>query len=229
MSDSKPIIVEFPLRGEWLSPVTPGKQVPSHGTDRLGSRYAFDFLQVDWTRGRRPAYHVHPLAYALFGASLDSFYCWGKPIHAPFDGVVAAAEDGCRERQRAHVLSDFSVAFKSAHSFDVDKDGLQFVAGNYVILESPEGFFAALVHMQEGSVRVSEGQRVSRGDELGRVGHSGNSFSPHLHFQLMDGFDMMAAKGLPCAFAEYEVCRHGIWEPVRKGIPSDQDRIRFNG
>ncbi|MBP1762425.1 MAG: family metallopeptidase, partial [Firmicutes bacterium] len=43
-----PIIVEFPLRGEWLSPNTPGTKIPSHGTDQLGTRYAYDFIQVDW-------------------------------------------------------------------------------------------------------------------------------------------------------------------------------------
>jgi len=36
-----PIIAAFPLRGEWLSPNTPGTKIPSHGTDRLGTRYAF--------------------------------------------------------------------------------------------------------------------------------------------------------------------------------------------
>lgn len=54
------VIVEFPLRGEWMAPNTPGKKVPSHGTDQLGERYAFDFLQVDW----------------------------GKEIYAPCDGFV---------------------------------------------------------------------------------------------------------------------------------------------
>lgn len=43
----EPIIVKFPLRGEWLSPNTPGTKVPSHGTDRFGTRYAYDFIQVD--------------------------------------------------------------------------------------------------------------------------------------------------------------------------------------
>lgn len=43
----EPIIVEFPLRGEWHSPNTPGTKIPSHGTNKLGSRYAYDFIQVD--------------------------------------------------------------------------------------------------------------------------------------------------------------------------------------
>ena len=44
------LVVEFPLRGEWQVPSTPGKSVPSHGTDQLGQRYAFDFVQVNWAR-----------------------------------------------------------------------------------------------------------------------------------------------------------------------------------
>jgi hypothetical protein len=36
-------VVEFPLRGEWMSPTTPIKRIPSHGTDQLGQRYAYDF------------------------------------------------------------------------------------------------------------------------------------------------------------------------------------------
>ena len=55
---SNPIIVEFPLRGEWLSPNTPGTKVPSHGTNQLGTRYAYDFIQVDWNRIGNPAYRV---------------------------------------------------------------------------------------------------------------------------------------------------------------------------
>ncbi len=34
----EPIIVEFPLRGQWLSPNTPGTKVPGHGTNQLGKR-----------------------------------------------------------------------------------------------------------------------------------------------------------------------------------------------
>ena len=45
MSDvNTPVIVDFPLRGEWMSPNTPGTRVPSHGTNRFGTRYAYDFF-----------------------------------------------------------------------------------------------------------------------------------------------------------------------------------------
>jgi hypothetical protein len=36
----RPIVVRFPLRGEWTVERTPAHRIPSHGTDVLGMRYA---------------------------------------------------------------------------------------------------------------------------------------------------------------------------------------------
>lgn len=223
----KPIIVEFPLRGEWLAPNTPGKKIPSHGTDRLGTRYAYDFLQVDWERKGWPSYRVHWLRYLLLGVPLNKCYCWGQEIHAPCDGIIVKAEDGYKERARAHILSDLFVAAKSAYAFHPRKDNIQFVAGNYIIMKCRNDLYAGLVHLQKGSIKVSVGQSVKKGDILSKVGHSGNSFSPHLHFQLMDSGDILSARGLPCAFEQYEVFKDGEWRKVYNGIPADKDRIRF--
>lgn len=224
---NKPIIVEFPLRGEWLSPNTPGKRIPSHGTNRLGTRYAYDFLQVDWNRKGWPSYRVHPLRYFLLGAPLNKYYCWGKDVHAPCDGIIVKAEDGYKERARAHLLSDLYVASKVARAFDPSKDNIQSVAGNYIIMKCDDNVFAGLVHLQTGSIKVSVGQSVKKGDVIGKVGHSGNSFGPHLHFQLMDSSDIVTANGLPCAFEQYELFQNEKWCKVFNGIPTDKDRIRF--
>ncbi len=174
-----PIIVEFPLRGEWLAPNTPGKKVPSHGTNQLGTRYAYDFIQVDWERRGWPSYCVSLPHYLLFGVPLHKYYCWGQEIHAPCNGIIVHA-------------------------------------------------YAALVHLQTGSIQVSVGQHIKKGEVIGRVGHSGNSFSPHLHFQLMDSSDILTANGLPCAFEQYELFKDGKWQKVFNGIPTDKDRIRFH-
>ncbi|WP_207204782.1 hypothetical protein [Miniphocaeibacter massiliensis] len=69
------VIIEFPLRGEWYSPTTPAKQVPSHGTNRMGLRYAFDFLQVNWENKNHPFYNTSFLKYMIFGVSLNDCYC----------------------------------------------------------------------------------------------------------------------------------------------------------
>src|SRR5690625_3870693 len=221
------IIVQFPLRGEWHSPNTPGIKIPSHGTNKFGARYAYDFIQVDWDRKGWPAYRTSLAKYLLFGVPLDEYYCWGQEVFAPCDGTVVQAKDGYKERPRTNLLSDMSKAYKNAHYFDPKKDDIQSVAGNYIIMKCAENVYAGLVHFQTGSIQVSVGQNVKKGELIGRVGHSGNSFAPHLHFQLMDSSDIATANGLPVAFEQYDIFKNGEWEKVYNGIPTNKDRIRF--
>ncbi len=86
--------------------------------------------------------------------------------------------------------------------------------------------FALYAHLAPGSVVVARGQRVSVGDVIGRVGHTGNSTAPHLHFQLMDSADAPHARGIACAFAGYDVRRDDRWEHVHNGIPQRLERVR---
>ncbi|MEK0152058.1 hypothetical protein WN867_03875 [Tetragenococcus halophilus] len=51
-----PISIELPLRGQWFVEVSPADRVPSHGTDKFGLRYAFDFVQVDWQKAEHPTH-----------------------------------------------------------------------------------------------------------------------------------------------------------------------------
>lgn len=77
------------------------------------------------------------------------------------------------------------------------------------------------------SITVSVGQSVNKGDVLGKVGHSGNLTAPHLHFQLMYSNDLHSAKGIPCAYGQYELFQEDEWKTVYKSVPSNIDRIRF--
>ncbi len=101
------------------------------------------------------------------------------------------------------------MASRAANHFDPKTDDVQSVAGNFVIIEVRENVYAALCHLQTGSVQVTVGQTIKAGDLIGNVGHSGNSFGPYLHFQLIDSSDLETAKGLPCTFEKYEVYRDG--------------------
>ncbi len=221
-----PIAVDFPLKGEWVAPNTPGKKVPSHGTDALGQRYAYDFIQVKpGTRGMR-FYKVSPLRYLVFGARLQDCFAWRQTIYSPVDGTVVQVADGWPERQPVHLARDLALVLKHAVSFDPARTpDLRAVAGNYIIIETGAGY-AFLAHARTGSIRVQAGETVARGQPLAEVGHSGNSTAPHLHFHLMDGPDLLTAQGIPCCFREYEVQRAGGWTLVRNGIPTDTDRIR---
>lgn len=223
----QPITMTLPLRGEWMTPNTPGSRVPSHGTDLFGARYAYDFIQVDWTRRGLPAYRGSLARYLFRGVAVEDYYCWDAPVYAPCDGVVVVAKDGWLERPRTNLRADVRNAYRNATRFNPRCDDVRMIAGNYVIIQYAERVFAALCHLRMGSVAVASGQRVNTGELLGRVGHSGNSYMPHLHFQLMDHLDIAVSHGLPCVFATYEVWRNGAWQCAENAMPRRKERIRF--
>ena len=55
-------------------------------------------------------------------------------------------------------------------------------AGNFVRILHDDGTMGVYLHLQTGSVSVSEGQHVAQGALLARSGNTGNSTGPHLHF-----------------------------------------------
>lgn len=218
-------IVEFPLRGEWFAPNTPARKVPSHGTDMLGQRYAVDFVMAHWEGRGKMLFRGSPWRYYVFGMPLARWYGWGQNVYAPCDGVIVEARDGLAERRTVHLATDLSLVLKHALFFRSEKHDIHYLAGNYIIMQC-DNAYAFLAHFQKDSICVTEGQSVRTGEPVGRVGHSGNSTAPHLHFQLMDSPDLFAAQGIPCVFDRYERFRHGEWEEVRQAVPAAEDRIR---
>lgn len=221
-----PVVVDFPLRGEWVCPNTPGKKVPSHGTDALGQRYAYDFVRVaPSSRGTR-FYRSNPLHYLILGVRLQDCFGWGQPIFSATDGIVTQAEDGWPERNPVHLGRDIANLLKHAVTFDIKRlSDLRPLCGNHLIVETHHGYLF-YAHAQSGSLKVSRGDKVISGQILAHVGHSGNSTAPHLHFQLMDHPDPRQAQGILCCFREYEVFHEGVWGLVQNGIPKDTDSIR---
>ncbi|MHC2997726.1 M23 family metallopeptidase [Microbacterium sp. HJ5] len=218
------VVVEFPLRGEgWVAVTTPAARVPSHGVDLLGQRYAYDFVKVD----DRPGIHVHPASTfraSTVGGRTDECYAWGATIHAPFDADVVAAVDGVAERSWINPFREAARQIWNGITFRPEK--IPSILGNHVILRAGD-VYAGFAHLAPGSLAVAAGDRVRTGDVLGRVGHTGNSTSPHLHFQLMDSADLMAARGVACAFAAYDVRAEDGWRRVEGGIPGPRERLRM--
>jgi hypothetical protein len=223
-----PVVVELPLRGEWSVERTPAYRIPSHGTDLFGGRYAYDLVRTD----HRPGLHLHPagtLRWLLIGGRTRACYGWGQPVHAAFDGVIVEAVDRVAERQWLHVVRESWLAVKNTLVFarrglDPARLDPALLAGNHVIMETA-GTYALYAHLVPGSVVVTRGQQVRAGEVIGRVGHTGNSTAPHLHFQLMDSADPLRARGVPCAFAAYLLERDGRWQRVERGIPQRRERI----
>lgn len=223
---STPAVVDFPLRGEWVAPNTPGSEISSHGTDMFGARYAYDFVGLDPESQEKRFYQPGLLHYLIQGVRLQDWYGWGRPIFSVAAGTVVQAEDSRPERNPVHPIRDSFLRIKNAWTFNSDqRRDFRTLSGNFVIVETSQGY-AVYVHAQTGSIVVSAGDKVAAGQHLANVGHSGNSTAPHLHFQLMDHPDPRKAQGLPCCFRDYEVLRQGVWQPVQCGIPLETDRIR---
>jgi len=74
---------------------------------------------------------------------------------------------------------------------------MQNVDGNHIVIDLGDGVYAFYAHLQKGSVQVSPGDRVKRGQVLAKLGNTGNTSGPHLHFHLMEGASVLCSNGIP--------------------------------
>lgn len=73
--------------------------------------------------------------------------------------------------------------------------------GNVVEIAHANGYVTRYAHLE--NTRVNKGQKVTKGQKIGQVGMSGNSFAPHLHYEVlkdtlrMDPLNFMFASVTP--------------------------------
>jgi murein DD-endopeptidase MepM/ murein hydrolase activator NlpD len=65
------------------------------------------------------------------------------------------------------------------------------------------GVYLLYGHFQPGSLRVHVDERVRRGQVLGLIGTSGNSTTPHLHFQVMTTPTFFPTDSPPFVFGRF--------------------------
>jgi len=75
--------------------------------------------------------------------------------------------------------------------------------GNHIVEDFGDGRYALYAHMIPGSILVQKGDVVAPGQLLGRLGNSGNSTQPHLHFHVMDGPQPLGPRGVPFQIARW--------------------------
>ena len=134
--------------------------------------------------------------------TLSDYSIWGREVLAIGNGVVVEMGDKFPEER----MSDPTRFNKPGYALSLIKELIpkigwtNAVAGNYVVIDHGNGEFSAYCHLQEGSIRVKTGDKVNKGMAIAKVGNTGNSGAPHLHFQLMDSQDFFTANGLPVMF-----------------------------
>ncbi len=144
------------------------------GKVRIAQRFAIDWMRLG-PDGR--LFHGDPKSNA-------NFYDYGAEVLAVGDGRISDLKDGLPENTGQNEESDRLVTLDN-------------VFGNYLILDLGQGRFALYAHLQPGSLKVKLGDEVKAGQLLARLGNSGNSDEPHLHFQLMDANSGFSAEGIP--------------------------------
>lgn len=204
----------IPVRGVWWLPRTPGHD-----------RYTYDMVAVDSDSHRALA--VSRVKHLLGGATASDSHGWGRPVFAPIGGVVADSSDGWPDRERLHLFRDIVTMLLSPP--ELRSDDVRPFAGNFVILRSEKGCFALLAHLQSGSIAVSAGDTVTCGQKIGRVGNSGFTLEPHLHFQLVDQIDdLVHAESQKFCFDKYLRWTGKEWKTVIRQAPDKGDLIRLD-
>jgi hypothetical protein len=120
---------------------------------------------------------------------------WGREIIAPADGTVVYARNDVPNNPKpgSEPGADF---YARLH------DPILAYGGNCVIIDHGNSEYSVLMHMQPGSVRVKAGDRVARGEVIGKLGDSGDAFGPHVHYQLQAGPELFKYQTLPFRFQD---------------------------
>ena len=168
--------LRLPFDGLWWVSEGPSPEIGQHHAAAPDQRHAFDF--AIWRNGA---------TYRGSGAVNADYWCWGQRVLAPAGAKVVAARDGIADNRPW-----------------VDTNATE-AAGNHVMLDLGRGEYALLAHLQQGSVRVAAGDKVSPGEEVGRCGNSGNSTEPHIHFHVQDRptFQQGGEVGVPVRFDQH--------------------------
>ena len=122
------------------------------------------------------------------GTTNEQYFGFGAEVLAVADGTVVFTHDGEPEQTPGPAIP--------ATKFSQ-------IGGNKVILQIAPKVFAAYEHLQPGSLTVKVGDKVKAGAVLAKLGNTGPSTGPHLHFGLLNRPNIATGRALPFVFDRY--------------------------
>ena len=140
-----------------ISPLLNFHIFPSNKPRDLGQQYALDIIKVGDSGFRvKHGFRANPKP-----AEIEAYEMFGNVVYSPCDGLVVD-----------QVNSQPDQVIGASNKINTGGNGVVLQCGNYHV---------HLHHMQEGSVVVDLGDKVKTGQEVGKIGNSGNTIEPHLH------------------------------------------------
>lgn len=144
-------------------------------------QFAWDFLPL---AGQLWSVLSSPLGNQ---AHAQDFSCFGAEVSSPANGKIVKAIGSQPDLMNVGELPNV----------DAFENDLSLALGNYVVIDHGDNVWSLLAHLLQGSLQIETGQTVECRQVLGKLGNSGFSSGPHLHFHFMDGPDPLTASPLP--------------------------------
>jgi bla regulator protein BlaR1 len=147
---------------------------------------------------------VMPMSKTAQTGHLDGGQSWHVPVDT---GRISAGfgpiKDPFTEEMRFHKGIDIAATLGTKIYAIADGKVVAAVtnhipgkgAGRYTVLQHPDNMSS--FYSQMDTVYVKPGQQVKRGECIGRVGSSGRSTGPHLHFEIRRGNEPVNPARLP--------------------------------
>jgi hypothetical protein len=119
----------------------------------------------------------------------ESYLDYGSPVYAVADGTVTSTLD--------HMDANVPGILPASDPVLAPKLTVENIDGNHIIMDIGDGVYAMYAHLIKGSLLVKTGDKVKKGQQIAKLGNTGNSNAPHLHFQLMNGPSLLEADAVP--------------------------------
>ena len=201
--------LRFPLKGRWFAAVGPTMHTGHRWV--LPEEFAYDIARLG----------QDDLTHRGSGSRFEDYYAYAAPVLAAADGVVTVAMDDQPEnptalRRPRESLENYAARVQQIQAALLAK-GVSGIAGNYVMIDHGNSEYSLYAHLKPGSVGVKVGDRVAAGTPLGKLGSSGNSTEPHLHFQVCDAADALTCAGIPVDFQNVTLPFADYARPLQSG------------